>query len=627
MSKFPSLPKELEFLKKSWHDSWKVPAKLNPWRWAEENIKFSNLVSPLPGRYSTASTPYVRAVLEAAANPHTRHITLCWSAQSSKTTTALIMMYYSIANDPGNALLVRPSLQAAKSLSENKIQVVINENKALSCHKTDDKDDYTKTAMRLKNMVIFIRGASANQLSAETCKLVILDETDKYEVYSDTKAEADLVALAYERTKFYKNHLKVDTSTPTIPSGRIWQLFHEGDMCLFKVPCPYCGAFFNFEMKYFKFDKNKPKKTAYFECPHCQEAITEKYKHKMMLKGFWEAQNPQEDVEHRSFQLPEFYSPITRWGELAEKFMKAQARAKIGDFGQLHNFINSSLAEPWDVEKNASRDVEQLILLQDDRVAGTVPDEAIGLTIGIDTQGAYFECTIRAWSANNMESWLVLHKVLPDFDSIINIMQSQFPSVDGTKIYKITGGLIDSGGDKTAQVYEFCRKHPKLRLKPSKGIRTMTRPYEISRIDRYPNGQSMPNGIKLVKVNTTFYKDFLAGKLSLAAIEEGAFHLHANVDADYLKHMTAEYRDKKGIWQCPKSKHNECWDTEVLSLLVADMLSLRFLSIEKGTLVDNTIQDVVTESTSPIKQKKPKQKKRRLPIYRDNPYTKDIKEY
>ena len=76
-------------------------------------------------------------------------------------------------------------------------------------------------------MIIFVRGASPNQLSAESCKTVVLDECDKYELYRENKAEADLRALAYERTKFYKNHLKVDTSTPTIPAGSIWQLYHE----------------------------------------------------------------------------------------------------------------------------------------------------------------------------------------------------------------------------------------------------------------------------------------------------------------------------------------------------------------------------------------------------------------
>lgn len=608
----------LQILSDAWLHSWAIPAKLNPWMWAEANLEFSSRVSPLPGRYSTASTPYVREVLEAVADPKVRHITLCWSAQSSKTTTALIAIFYSIANDPGNVLLVRPSLQAAKSLSENKIMLVIDENPSLAMQKTGNRDDYQKVMIKLKNMVIFVRGASANQLSAESCKVVILDETDKYEAYKEEKAEADLVSLAYERTKFYKNHLKMDTSTPTVPSGVIWQMYNEGDMRVYMMPCIHCGAEFNFCMKYFKFDADKPKKTAYFECPHCMGKIEERHKPKMMLDGRWVAQNPDADEEHRSYLLPEFYSPVTRWGELADKFVKAQKLAKIGNFGQLHNYINSSLAEPWDPTENARRDIEQLMALCDERAEGIVPDDAVGLTVGIDTQDLYFEYVIRAWGRDNLQSWLIKHGRLDTFEDVYSLMKSRYTSVNGDKQFRITAGLIDSGGHRTAEVYDFCRKYSGLRLRPSKGERIMRRPWEISKIDKLPNGNPIPGGVKLVRLSTTYYKDFLAGKLSLNIDEIGAFLLHANPDQDYLEHMCAEYRNSKGVWVCPSSKRNESFDCEVMALATADMLGLRFAATENATKSDpeKPPKPSTPSSTPP--------KKRRLPIYQVNPYTEGI---
>lgn len=619
LAKFSKLS-PMQTLVESWKESWQIPAKLNPWRWAEANLEFSSRVSPLPGKYSTASTPYVRAVLEAVANPRVRHITLCWSAQSSKTTTALIAIYYAIANDPGNVLLVRPSLQAAKSLSENKLMLVINENPELAKYKTNERDDFQKVMLKLKNMVIFVRGASPNQLAAESCKVVILDETDKYEGYKEDKGEADLISLAYERTKFYKNHLKLDTSTPTVPSGPIWGLYQEGSMEVYEMPCIHCGAFFNFQMKYFKFDKDAPKKTAHFECPHCQGQITEKHKGKMMSQGMWVSKNPDADEEHKSYLLPEFYSPVTKWGELADKFIKAQKKAKIGDFGALHNFINSSLAEPWDPTENARRDVGQLIALQDERGEGTVPDNATGITIGIDTQDTYFEYVIRAWGSDSLDSWLVKHGKLDSFEGIYNIMTSLFPSVSGNKHFRITAGLIDSGGHRTAEVYDFCRKYPKLRLRPSKGERSMARPWDISKIDKMPNGNPIIGGVKLVRINTTFFKDFLAGKLSLLIDESGAFRLHKDTDADYIDHMTAEYRNSKGVWVCPTHRKNESFDCEVLNLAIVDMLNLKFA---------RTTSEAPKKS-EPDKPEEPKEKpkavkpKRRLPIYQNNPYEEGI---
>jgi terminase, large subunit len=621
----------LEHLKKTWFESWDLPAQLNPWQWAEANIEFSTRISPLPGKYSTTSTPYVREVLEAAADPKVRHITLCWSAQSSKTTTAMMILLYSIANDPGNALLVRPSLQAAQSLSENKLMVAIDENPCLASQKTNNKDDYKKTAIKLKNMVIFVRGASPNQLSAESCKTAILDECDKYELYREDKAEADLISLAYERTKFYKNHLKVDTSTPTVPSGSIWQLYNEGDQRQYFMPCIHCGAEFAFKMKYFKFDSNNPKKTACFQCPHCSEIIQEKHKTKMMLAGRWVAQNPN-DGEHRSYQLPEFYSPVTRWGELADKFVKATHKAKFGDFGQLHNFINSSLAEPWEPSENSKREVEQIEALQDQREKGTVPPEAIGLTIGIDTQDLYFEYVVRAWGRDSMDSWLIDHGRADTAEALINILSSEYPCTDGKKSYKITAGLMDSGGHRTSEVYDFCRNNRRFRLRPSKGERTLRRPWEVSKVDTKPNGTPLPGGVKLVRVNTTYYKDLLAGKLSLTIDEQGAFRLHANTDLDYISHMTAEYRDSKGVWQCPSGKRNESWDCEVLNTTCADMLGYRFVAARQHSQKQHTEQRTEQprdndegQANNSIQPKKVLNKKpKRIVSKRPNPYTEGI---
>ena len=602
-----------------WKKGWSLSQKLNPWRWAEENLEFSNRVSSFPGRFSTAATPYVREPMEKAADRTVRRITLEWSAQSAKTTTAIVIGYFMIANDPGNMLIVRPSLSAAKSLAENRMMITIDENPALAKLKTIDKDDFQKTMFKLRHMVVFIRGANPNQLSAESIKVLILDETDKYPAYSESKAEADLISLAIERTKSYRNSLVIDTSTPTLPGGSINQAFLEGTQKLFFVPCPHCGTEFDFRMEHFRFDKENPRETAHFECPHCQGKIDEKHKPAMISAGRWIAQNPNAEGEHESYRLPEFYSAITRWGDLAKKFLRATQRAKIGDFGPLHNFINSSLAEPWNPQENSRREQKQLLALADERKAGTVPDEAIGLTIGIDTQDLYFEFVVRAWGKENLQSWKVLHGRADSFAGLKAVLESEFLSVSGEKAFTITAGLLDSGGHKTSEVYDFCRSNRHLKLRPSKGERLMRRPWEISKIDKLPNGNPLPGGVKLVRVNTTYYKDLLAGKLSLNIADPGAFLLHADPDQDYLEHMTAEYRDSKGVWQCPGGKRNESWDCEVLNLCAADMIGLKFMAARmaaqetKAASTLNQGQDIQTIIT----------RRARRPVG-PNPYTEGI---
>ena len=108
-------------------------------------------------------------------------------------------------------------------------------------------------------------------------------------------------------------------------------------------------------------------------------------------------------------------------------------------------------------------------------------------------------------------------------------------------------------------------------------------------------------------MNTTYYKNLLAGKISLEPDQPGAFRLHSNPDDDYIAHMTAEYRDSKGVWQCPASKRNESWDCEVLNLCCVDMIGLKFILARKK------IQQANLQPTTAGTQKANKQP-------RPNPY-------
>lgn len=561
-------------LAKTWNSGWSLSQKLTPWRWAEENLEFSSRVSAFPGRYSTASTPYVREPLEKAADRNVRRITLCWSAQSAKTTTALIIVYFMIPNDPGNALIVRPSLSAAKSLSENRMMITINENPVLAKTKTLDKDDFQKTMYKLRHMVVFIRGANPNQLSAESIKLLILDETDKYPAYSETKAEADLISLAIERTKSFRNHLIVDTSTPSVPAAPINQAYEEGSQSLFFVPCPHCGVEFTLKMEYFRFDKKNPRETAYFECPHCLEKVEERHKPAMMQLGRWIAQNLDAEEDHLSYRLPEFYSAITRWGDLARKFVKATHRAKIGDFGPLHNFINSSLAEPWDPTERASRKAEEMLRFKDGRIQGEVPEDCMALIGIIDTQDISFWFQVLA-IGKHLSCWEVLSGKAESFADIDRIMlDSVYKSKSGVE-FKVLSGVIDSGGHRTAEVYEWCRIHPI--FKPCKGEQRMPRPWDLSKIDKFPDGRAIPLGLTLLRVNTTYYKDFLSGKLAMEPDLPGSYRFtqEHTVDGDLVTHLTAEYRNEHGVWIKRSSKRNDLWDTLVYGLCLADSMRIQ----------------------------------------------------
>ncbi|MDZ7759936.1 MAG: terminase gpA endonuclease subunit [Desulfovermiculus sp.] len=569
-------------LNKWWSSSWSPPALLNPWQWAEAELEFSARSTPFPGRFRSSLTPYVREPLEAFADPTVRRITLCWSAQSAKTTVLLVALAYVVAQDPGPALVVQSSESAAKSFSKNRLQPLIQDCDALSRHMTGKKHDFGILEMLLNRMTIYLQGAgSPAQLAMRPVRYLFADEIDKW--VDDSDKEADALSLALERTKSYRNSKQVLASTPTWEAGPIWQSYLAGTMEQFHLPCPKCGSSFTLEWAQLKWpettSKTRIKAETYLECPNCKAQLTEKDRAAMLQSGDWIVNNLEATREHRSFHLNEIYSPLTKWGDLALKFLQAQAEAKTGNLGPLHNFINSSLAEPWQEDDHQQTRPPDLILnLADDRQPGQVPAQGVlALTAGVDTQDNGFWFIIRAWG-QDLESWLIREGFAPDLDTLSNVVFGSFQDQAGNE-HIVSQCLIDSQGHRTEEVYTFCRNNPKTR--PLKGEqRLYGQPWKVSVQDKVQGRDGkqypIPGGLQLFRIDTNHYKDLLAGKLNIPPGEPGSFRLHEGVSGDYIAHMTAEYRDEKGLWRQPKHKRCDLWDCEVYALAAADILGVRF---------------------------------------------------
>ncbi len=569
-----------------WSDSWKPPANLNPWQWAEGNLEVSPRATAYPGRYRTEQTPYVREVLEAFQDPEIRQVILCWSAQSSKTMTMIVGLCYAIDQDPGPALMVQSSQDAATSFVRNRFMPMIEDCPALARHITGNRHDFSAGEQRLDNMTINNQGAqSPGQLASRPIRYLMADEIDKWK--TETKKEADALSLAMERVKSFRNHKIFMASTPTLEAGPIWKAYQSADRRHYYVPCPHCGSLFVLKWNQIKWPKDvtleEVKADTWLECPHCKGKITETSKAEMLEAGSWMAEDSDVSGERASFQLSELYSPWTKWGDLAVKFLQAKEEAKTGATGSLHNFINSSLAEPWREEENSrKRDVKEILPLCDDRLEGQVPGGGcvLGLTAGIDTQDDGFWFSIRAWG-KDLESWLIRAGFCPDFKALKGyIAESRYFDPEGNQ-YAVQQAFMDSQGHRTADVYDFCRANPLFR--PVKGEQRLSgSPWKVNVLDsvkrrdgkRYP----IPGGLQLIRIDTNLYKDIVAGKMALQAENPGRFHLHAEPGSDYLKQLTAEFKNARGVWVCPGHKANHLWDCEVYALAAADVLGMRFFS-------------------------------------------------
>jgi terminase, large subunit len=555
---------------------------MNPWQWSEEHLELSARSTPFPGHFTTARTPFVRGPLEAFWDPAIRKVTLCFSAQSGKTTVLSVALAYVIDQAPGPILYALPSENAALSFSKNRLQPLIQDSPVLARHVTDRRHDFKGLEMILDRVTLYLVGAATPaQLAMRPVRYLFCDEVDKWP--PATSREADSLSLAIERVKSFRNHKIVLASTPTTDTGPIWQNFQAGSRELFNIQCEECKTVFPVEWENIKWPKGAGlevvRDNTWLECPSCQQRYTERDRGKILQGGEWLAENAEAPADHRSFRINELVSPVSRWGDLVVKFLTARAAQKAGDLGPLHSFINSSLAQPWsEPEHQAHAKPEHIQRLCDDRMQGELPDQPIAcLTAGIDSQDDGFFVVIRAWG-ENFTSWLVREFFIPDAEMLVEIIiNSRFNHPSGQQ-FPVIRAFIDSGGHRTAEVYEMARRAPvMMAIKGEQRLFGAT--WKSSMIDKYPGRDGkqrpIPGGLQLVRLDTTFYKDTLSAKLNLDPGQPGSMNMPRDLSGDYLAHLTAEYRDAKGIWQKPKHKRCDYWDCEVYALAAADILKVR----------------------------------------------------
>ena len=198
-----------------------------------------------------------------------------------------------------------------------------------------------------------------------------------------------------------------------------------------------------------------------------------------------------------------------------------------------------------------------------------------------------------------MESWGIDSGFCESLADVERVAFSEFSGENGQK-FSISGGFIDSQGHRTSEIYDWCRTSGRLvRILPSKGERNLPggNPYTYSIIDKDGRGKNMVGGMQLCRINTTFFKDWLDGKLRVPQEDAGAWHVFDGITEDYCRQMVSEYRNEDGYWVTRSARAaNHYWDCEVLSL--ARALSLQFNK--------HVVRQERTDRSAPLRPKREK---------------------
>lgn len=263
--------------------------------WAEK-YRILDESSNLSGKWSNSVTPYLNEIMDCFNDPYIREIYLCKASQLGGTEALINILEYLISENPGPTMIVYPSDDLAKDVSNDKLKPAFR--LVPKVKKKFYENSSKELRLKFKDMVVYLRGAgSPSKLASKAIKYLFFDEIDK--MGGASKKEASPYNLAMERIKTFKSQSKVYAcSTPTLKTNYIWQLHDNADeVRKYYVPCPHCGEMILLKFGQVKFCEDPDKKmspyeraqTAVYACPECGCFILDKHKPKMLREGEWRA--------------------------------------------------------------------------------------------------------------------------------------------------------------------------------------------------------------------------------------------------------------------------------------------------------------------------------------------------
>lgn len=562
-----------------------MPEVLTVSQWAEL-YRVLDESSNLSGKWSNDVTPYLIGIMNTLNDDHIREVYLCKGSQLGGTEVLINMLMYIIDKCPAPTMVVYPSDDLAKDISNDKLKPAFR--LVPQVRRLFLENSSKELRLKFKTMILYLRGAgSPSKLASKAIKYLFFDEIDK--MGGASQKEASPYNLAMERIKTYKAQSKVYAcSTPTISTNYIWGLHDNADEVRhYFVPCPHCGEMIELQWKQIKYVEDEEKKlspydrakTAKYICQECGCIVSDSDKPKMLRTGEWRTVKKRGVGKPKTvgFWINSLYSIFLTWSDIAEEFLKSYEDPEL-----LQNFVNSWLAEPW--EDTKLKTSSELVMERQTSVPELViPDWAKMLTGGVDVQESSLYFTVRAWG-DFMTSQNIMHGQVQSFHDIERVMNLEWNKESGEKMI-VALALIDSGFQPD-DTYEFCITNSDWAM-PCKGASNpMQTHYRISQINK-PG--SRIDGIKLVLVDGSKYKDNIAARMRRDN-GTGSWMVYKDCDEDYASQVTSEHKIsiRKGngktvqAWVQKKSHgDNHYLDTEVYAMAAADIMGVRSLHLEQ----------------------------------------------
>lgn len=345
------------------------------------------------GQYSTERAPYLAEILDVMCDEIHRDVVLKKPAQVGFTECINQFVGFSMAEDPSGLIVIRTSIDDAKSWMKERIDPMLAESPRLQGIVRSEKgrrvsDDTLQRKVFRGGWLVAVGANSPTGLRSRPARRVLGDERSGWTL--DARQEGDPWDLALERTSTFWNAKRIQGSTPgeeeTCP---ITAALRQSDWREYHVPCPNCGKREPFTWKapdgtYRLVCEKDPAdqlipQTARYLCTSCGVLIPESEKAWMLRAANgarWVPRFPERAVA--GFDLNGLVSPWRSWADIMDFWVKAQRNPE-----KLKVFVTHVLAEPW---RHAAERIDAGTLRERATPMATFPAE-IGACFGaVDVQ-------------------------------------------------------------------------------------------------------------------------------------------------------------------------------------------------------------------------------------------------
>lgn len=572
--------------------NWRLPERIPPWKWCEENVK--NIpYSPIPGHFKSANSPWVREAMEAMSDPDIRLVSIVAPVQSSKTIGAELCLCYIIANFPGPCLWLSQTNADAKDQAEARLHKLFSECDAVKkLFPADRHKKKTQTVFFSNGMTLWVLGAHAkSNLQSRSIRWLIGDETWQWPSGHMQQAEARVTAFGWLGKCIF-------LSQGGTENDDTHRKFETTDMREWEFKCPKCGKYQPYKWSNIEWDKNyrdgegrmdfaKVRSSVRLVCEFCKHEIADSDANRKLLNSSakFVPQNPNAPATKAGFHWNSLAS--MSWGELAEMYLRAKESCRRGDMEDLKNFYQKRLALPWgDLEEDFTLDISPSgYRMGDDwESEGAVGAKGAVLPpphenknrvrlrfLTVDVQMDHFYAVVRSWACD-ASSRLVYCAKLQTWEDV-EILQNRFGVFPQL--------LFVDAGYSTFEVYRNCAKHNWTALMGD-GRRDFPHRVNGKITQRFYSTARHP--LVSDRKCRMHYWSNLGIKGSLARLrsnqnpDEGStWEVPSDVPEEYLKMLDSEQRVKKGNsweWRQIGKRPNHYWDCEAMQVCAAYMMKL-----------------------------------------------------